>query len=80
MAGFHESIIVNNETFDFEFTEVRNPASSKYFVIVHRGSKQVICFEMKKGLSSWNIVPPAPVWVHELEEVLGYVIADKLKS
>jgi len=80
MAVFQECIVVNQKSLDFEFMEVCNPCGPKYFVTVCKDCEQIVFFEMKKALSGWSIVPPAPSWIYELREVLEGTIANNLSK
>ena len=74
MAEFGEYIEVGDDIFEFRFAEVVNPGCEKYFVYVCDGQVQVVSFEIRKQSSTWEIIPPAPNWIKELEGRLNNII------
>lgn len=74
MASFQEYIAVSNEILEFEFTEVLCPSDPKYFVKVFKDYELVTTFEMKEHYSKWEIIPPAPEWISEVQPQLERAI------
>lgn len=74
MVEFCKFIDVAHDVFEFRFTEVLNPSCDKYFVSVFDGQVPIVSFEIRKQSSNWEIVPPAPAWINEMEGKLNNIL------
>jgi len=74
MVEFGEYIDAGHDVFEFRFTEVVNPDCPKYFVSVFCGQERMASFETREKDLTWEIVPPAPAWIKELEDKLNRIV------
>ena len=75
MKKFEVDLNIESGKSKFCFSPIALSENTKYFVEVKKADQTAVYFEMvKKKNEGWHIVPPVPLWIQNLEELLTKAI------
>ncbi len=77
MERFSKEILVGSKNQKFEFMQINNIGSVKFFITSIDANNKPISFSVKQNLDKdWKLFPGSQRWLYEIEEELSEAIKE----